>query len=179
VDKYLICYIFSLNFKMYFLMICFATWRIKNLTWEASQNIGPVLLSNLIFFHLPRITFFFFYFHWSPLGDLLPFRSKGLISQFLDNSQTVGLLGRVISSSQGLYLNTGQNKHRKTHTHTHTSNIPAIEPPIPASERATTVHALVSSATVTGPVLIGRWNQGGWNDIGRNWEMKNRCKIIN
>jgi hypothetical protein len=26
--------------------------------------------------------------------------------------QTVGLLGRVISSSQGLYLNTGQHKHR-------------------------------------------------------------------
>jgi hypothetical protein len=26
-------------------------------------------------------------------------------------SQTVGLLGRVISSSQGLYLNTGQHKH--------------------------------------------------------------------
>jgi hypothetical protein len=27
-------------------------------------------------------------------------------------SQTVGLLGRVISPSQGLYLNTGQHKHR-------------------------------------------------------------------
>jgi hypothetical protein len=31
--------------------------------------------------------------------------------------QTVGLLGRGISSSQGLYLNTGQHKHRiNTHT---------------------------------------------------------------
>jgi hypothetical protein len=29
----------------------------------------------------------------------------------------VGLLGRMISSSQGLYLNTGQHKHRKTRTH--------------------------------------------------------------
>jgi hypothetical protein len=45
------------------------------------------------------------------------FWSIGLISQFLDHSQTVGLLGRVISSSQGLYLNTEQHKHRKTHTH--------------------------------------------------------------
>jgi hypothetical protein len=27
-------------------------------------------------------------------------------------SQTVGLLGRVISLSQGCYLNTGQHKHR-------------------------------------------------------------------
>jgi hypothetical protein len=48
---------------------------------------------------------------------LLPLRSIGLISQFLDHSRTVGLLGRVISPSQGLYLNTGQHKHRKTHTH--------------------------------------------------------------
>jgi hypothetical protein len=31
---------------------------------------------------------------------------------------TVGLLGRVISTSQGLCLNTGLHKHRKTHTHT-------------------------------------------------------------
>jgi hypothetical protein len=33
-------------------------------------------------------------------------------------SQSVGLLGRVIGPSQGLYLNTGQHKHRKTRTHT-------------------------------------------------------------
>jgi hypothetical protein len=32
--------------------------------------------------------------------------------------QNIGLFGRVISLSQGLYLNTGQQKHRKTHTHT-------------------------------------------------------------
>jgi hypothetical protein len=55
-------------------------------------------------------TYFYFFL-------LLPLWSRGLIYQFLDYSQTVGLLGRVISSSQGLYLNTGQHKHRKTHTH--------------------------------------------------------------
>jgi hypothetical protein len=65
-----------------------------------------------------RITGFFF-----PVS-LLPLWSIGLISQFLDHSQSVGLLGQVISSSQGLYLNTGQHKHRKTHTHT--SNIQAL-----------------------------------------------------
>jgi hypothetical protein len=43
-----------------------------------------------------------------------PIRSIGLIFQFLHRSQTVGLLGLVISSSQGFYLNTGQHKHRKT-----------------------------------------------------------------
>jgi hypothetical protein len=31
---------------------------------------------------------------------------------FLIYSQMVGFLGRVISPSQGLYLNTGQHKHR-------------------------------------------------------------------
>jgi hypothetical protein len=36
-----------------------------------------------------------------------------LLIQFRNQiSQMVGLLGRVISPSQGLYLNTGQHKHR-------------------------------------------------------------------
>jgi hypothetical protein len=43
--------------------------------------------------------------------------STGLITQFLDLSQAVGLLGRVISSSQDLYLNTGKQKHKKTRTY--------------------------------------------------------------
>jgi hypothetical protein len=50
-------------------------------------------------------------------GSSLPYWSTGLITQFLDYSQAVGLIGRVISSSQGLYLNAGQHKHRKTRTH--------------------------------------------------------------
>jgi hypothetical protein len=37
--------------------------------------------------------------------------------------QTVGLFGRVISSSQGLYLNTGQHKHR-INTYTHQTFMP-------------------------------------------------------
>jgi hypothetical protein len=77
-------------------------------------------------------------------------RSTGLISQFLDHSHTIGLLGRVISSSQGLYLNTGQHKRRKTHTHQTTMPWVGFEPAIPAFERVKTVHALDRSATVTG-----------------------------
>jgi hypothetical protein len=42
---------------------------------------------------------------------LLPLWSTGLISQFLDHSQIVGVFRRVISSSQGRYLNTGQHTH--------------------------------------------------------------------
>jgi hypothetical protein len=41
-----------------------------------------------------------------------------LLSVLWSFLQTVGLLGQVISSSQGLYLNTGQHKHRiNTYTH--------------------------------------------------------------
>jgi hypothetical protein len=59
--------------------------------------------------------------------------------------QSAGLHGWVIGPSQGLYLNTGQHTHRKTHAHTHTKH-----PCPPASERAKTVHALDRAATVTG-----------------------------
>jgi hypothetical protein len=38
-------------------------------------------------------------------------------------SQTVGLLGRVISPSQGRYLNTGQHKHR-INAYTHQTSMP-------------------------------------------------------
>jgi hypothetical protein len=65
--------------------------------------------------------------------------------------QTVGLLGRVISSSQGLYLNIAQHKHRiNTYTHQTSMSWVGFELTIPASERAKTVHALDRSATVTG-----------------------------
>jgi hypothetical protein len=68
--------------------------------------------------------------------------------------QSVELIGRVISSSQDLYINTGQHKQR--------INIPipnihaffGFEPTIPVSERGKTVHALDRSATVTGPTYL-------------------------
>jgi hypothetical protein len=66
-------------------------------------------------------------------------------------SQTAGLNARVISSSQGLYLNTGQSKHR-INAYTRQTSTPWVgfELTIPASERAKTVHALDSMATMTG-----------------------------
>jgi hypothetical protein len=65
--------------------------------------------------------------------------------------QTVGLLGREISSSQGLYLNIGQHEHR-INAYTHQTSMPWVgfEPTIPASERAKTVYTLDRAATVTG-----------------------------
>jgi hypothetical protein len=87
--------------------------------------------------------------HWlySPLGPW------SLIFSFMIILQTVGLLGWVISSSQGLYLNTGQHKHR-INTYTYQTSMPCVwfEPTIPAFERPKAVHALDPSATVTGTV---------------------------
>jgi hypothetical protein len=63
-------------------------------------------------------------------------------------TQSVGLVGQVIVPSQGLYLNTGHHKHRKTHT-TSMSEF-GSEPTITASEQTKTVHALDRATTVTG-----------------------------
>jgi hypothetical protein len=75
----------------------------------------------------------------------------GRFFSLLIYSQSVGLLGRVISSSQGLYLNTGQHKY-EINTYTHQITMPwmGFEPTITASERAKTVHILDRPATVTG-----------------------------
>jgi hypothetical protein len=74
------------------------------------------------------------------------------LNQFRNHfSQTVGLLGRVISPSQGLYLDTAQQKHRiNAYTHQTSMTLVGFEPKIPASERAKMVHALDRAATVTG-----------------------------
>jgi hypothetical protein len=67
--------------------------------------------------------------------------------QLLDLGQSVGLLGRVISSSQGLYLYTNtENAHTTLNIHARVG----IEPTVPASARAKTVHALDRSVNVTG-----------------------------
>jgi shikimate 5-dehydrogenase len=74
--------------------------------------------------------------------------------------QTVGLLGRVISTSQGLYLNTGQHKHRiNTCTNQTFMLCVGFEITIPVSERAKTVHALDRLATVTGSCNTLVWTK--------------------
>jgi hypothetical protein len=82
---------------------------------------------------------------------LLYFYSVEVVFLILIIFQTTGLLGRVISSLQGLFLNTGQHKHR-INTYTYPTSMPCVgfEPTIAASERAKAIHTLVSSATVTG-----------------------------
>jgi hypothetical protein len=59
-------------------------------------------------------------------------------------TQTVGLLGRVISPSQGLYLHTGQHKHRiNAHTNIHASSrIRTYDPSVRASEDSSCLRPL-------------------------------------
>jgi hypothetical protein len=92
---------------------------------------------------------FTFYTAYIFTGSTAPV-DPGLFLSFMIILQMAGLLGRVISSSQDLYLNTGQHKHR-INTYTHQTSIPYVgfEPTVPVSERAKAVHALDRSATVT------------------------------
>jgi hypothetical protein len=81
----------------------------------------------------------------SPLSVCL---SMGLqLFQFLDLfTQSVGLLGRGISPSQGRYLHTGQHKQNKR-TQTFMPQV-EFEPTIPLFEWVKTVHALDHVAAV-------------------------------
>jgi hypothetical protein len=67
-----------------------------------------------------------------------PFLGPWPLLQFrnLFFTQTVGLLGRVISQSQGCYLHTGQHEHRiNAHTDIHAlSGIRTHDPSVPASK---------------------------------------------
>jgi hypothetical protein len=75
---------------------------------------------------------------------LQPFVGPWPLIQFRNHfSQTVGLLGRVISPSQGRYLHTKQHKHR-INAHRHS----CLE--WDSNQLAKTVHALDSAATVIG-----------------------------
>jgi hypothetical protein len=73
-------------------------------------------------------TYLCFFLHWrySPnLGLGLPPWNSPFHFGLLDLTHSVGLLGRLISSSQGLYLythieNTRARARLHTHTHTHT-----------------------------------------------------------
>jgi hypothetical protein len=61
-------------------------------------------------------------------------------------TQSVGLLGRVISPSPGRYLHTGQRKHRINTDIRASSGIRTHDPSVLA--RAKTVYALDRAATV-------------------------------
>jgi hypothetical protein len=72
--------------------------------------------------------------------------------QFLNLRHSVGLLGQVISPSQGRYLTQTQKKHR------HPCLDWGSNPRSQCSERAKTVHALDGAATVIGTNPFGVLN---------------------
>jgi hypothetical protein len=114
---------------------------------DVSQPYGPPRpVTGIV---LPFFFTLFFTGSTAPLGPGLYFFS------FMIILHTIGLFGRVISSSQGLYLHTGQHKH-KINIHTHQTSMPCVEfePTISASEQAKTVHALDGSVSVTGLVYL-------------------------
>jgi hypothetical protein len=108
-----------------------------------SLNIKSLLQYKLHFIFFSSIT-------------LPPHSGPRPLIQFCNHfSQAVGLFGRVISPSKGLYLNTGQHKHR-INAYTPEISRPwmGFEPTIPACERAKTVHALDRADTVTGKYTL-------------------------
>jgi hypothetical protein len=114
-------------------------------SWSVTSKPTLMIPSNFIYMDLTLREFVF--------TMALPAHSgRRPLIQFHNNfSQTVGPVGRVISPSQGPYLNTGQYKHAMN-AYTHHAFMPWVgfEPTIPASERAKTVHVLDRAATVTG-----------------------------
>jgi hypothetical protein len=86
--------------------------------------------------------------HCSIYGStaLVDFR---LFFSFVMYTQTLELLGRGISPSQGRHLHTEQHKQNKRIQ----TSMPGVgfEPTIPVFERAKTVHTLDHAATVIGP----------------------------
>jgi hypothetical protein len=116
------------------------------------EEIEKLQIMQITYTNIPPM--FFFFLVAPTLGSLLPLlEHRAEFPQFLDQRESVGLLGRVISPSQGLYLYINTEKR----THTHTLNIHAlygIRTHGTTSERAKTVHALDSSATVTGSDVL-------------------------
>jgi hypothetical protein len=121
------------------------------LTWF----IGPVAVSPVLQRTDPHITLllylFLFLFLYPSCAHLEHMESvKRFVSlQFLNLIHSVWILGRGISPSQGRCLTQPQNKR----TQTSMSRV-GFEPTIPVFERAKTLRALQSAATVIGSLKV-------------------------
>jgi hypothetical protein len=98
-----------------------------------------------------------------------------LIQLCIHFSQTVTFLGRVISPSQGLYLNT-EHKHR-IKACIHQTSVPwmGFKPTIPASKQAKTIYALDLAATVTGRKDNYSWKIGILWCTGCWWPLRSKA----
>jgi hypothetical protein len=120
------------------------TLRPNNI-WRRDLNLFPQSFKFCIIIRYTYTLVFIFQRFFQPI------QGPGLLFGYIITfTETVGLLGRVISQSQGRYLHTGQHKHR-INAYIHQTPMPWVgfEPTIPTSERAKTVHALDHAATET------------------------------
>jgi hypothetical protein len=109
--------------------------KLQTYIWEEMcSNLGGIPIMTLFTFFLLRLL---------PL-EHRPSVKRFVSLQFFDLIDSwVGLLGRVISSSQGLYLNTGQRKHRINTPNTHALyGIRTNDPGFRASEDITCLRPL-------------------------------------
>jgi hypothetical protein len=89
-------------------------------------------------------------------GSTAPFWALAAFSVLQSYTQSVRQFGWGVRPSQGLYLHTGQHKHRiNAHRHPCLSEIRTHDPPPPpVFERAKTIYALERTATVFGNLII-------------------------
>jgi hypothetical protein len=122
-------------------------WYLIKLNQQSPLECCALIL-NSINILLVLKSFFFLWCYSQNFGLGLPPWNSLFHFGLLDLRHSVALLGRVISSSQGLYLYT--NTEKRTYTHKHQTSMPWVgfKPMIPASEQAKTLHAVDCSATV-------------------------------
>jgi hypothetical protein len=143
----------------------------KNRTWEEEKE--SYITRSFIICRFQLIVYQSFIHQWL----YSPMLGPGLFFSFVISfTQMVGLLGGVISPSQGSYLHTGQHKHIiKAHTDIHA--LSGIRTQDPAFERAKTVLALYSATTVIVRCLsLPLLNEGRW-DEAIIWRACNRREM--
>jgi hypothetical protein len=126
-----------------FKQILRTTWRLAHEDNSLERNYQAIhlpMVAHLIALHSIFFSFFFSMVLPAHSGPRPPIQFRNPFSQ------KVGLLGQVISSSQGLYLNTGQHKQNKR---IHTPNIHALsgirthDPSVRASEDSSCLRPVV------------------------------------
>jgi hypothetical protein len=111
---------------------------------------------------------------------LQPFVGPWPLLHFLDLlTQTVGLLGRGISPSQGLCLYTGQHKHRiNAHANIHVSSrIRTYDPSVRASEDSSCLKSQIHTPSIVTKTLDSMYGRTERFIYGSNGEHSMRSII--
>jgi hypothetical protein len=109
------CYMYVCMYVCMYVYIYIYIYESRVCNRRVYESLCRFLLCKSILYHMAIFTWYFF--------NLLRIRPCGLFqfritSEIMNHRHTIGLLGRVISSSQGLYLHRA-TQHRKTRTNIH------------------------------------------------------------